>query len=143
MSTLNLTPNPIAVATQAIIFFTNLFIIKKLMLEPYLRRKDLRDSATVGSQASSRALAEASEKMTGELTHRIQKAHEGIKEQMDGLRKVSVARKQEVVGAAEKQAKDHVQQIHVEITKGLAEERAKLAASARLLAGQLLDKALN
>lgn len=142
MASLNLTPNPVAVLTQAAIFAVNLIIVKKLMLNPFLRQKKIRDAATTGSQSDAKELIAASEQMTQEMTQRVQAAHAKIRVQVDEIKKTASAQRQKIVSQAESQAKAEVSEIQGAINKGLQDERAKLSESARVLAGQLLDRVL-
>ena len=48
MSSLNLTPNPVIIAAQTAIFLLNAFVIKKLILQPYLEVLNKRRALTSG-----------------------------------------------------------------------------------------------
>ena len=63
MSSLNLTPNPSILLVQLGLFLANLFVIKKLILQPYLALRARREAMTTGNAGEAQKLAhEASEK---------------------------------------------------------------------------------
>ena len=57
MSGLNLVPNPTVLAVQAGVFMANIFVIKKLWLDPYLRVYEKRQANTTGSQTDAEKIS--------------------------------------------------------------------------------------
>ena len=73
MAGLNLTPDPTALGTQAVIFLGAVFVVKKLMVEPYLAVQEKRDRSTVGSKAEAADLQRKNEELIAEIERRYQR----------------------------------------------------------------------
>ncbi len=71
MASLNLVPNPPVLITQLIIFISNLFIIKKFFIQPYLELKKLRDASTKGKHEESLSISNRSKEIADEIEKKI------------------------------------------------------------------------
>lgn len=143
MSTLNLTPNPIAVATQALLFFANVYIVKKLMLEPYLKIRARRDALTVGSKDEATKLVASTAELNVQITKRMQEAHSSIKIEVDAIRAKTTTERATLIGAAEKSAKESLAKLQASIVTALNGERLKMPAIAKAIAHQFAEKVLS
>ena len=143
MATLNLTPNPIAVATQAVLFIANVFIVKKLMLEPYLKIRARRDALTVGSKDEAIKFVASTTELNAQITKRMQDAHSSIKVEVEAIRAKASSERAGLIGVAEKSAKESLTKLQASIVAALNDERQKMPAIAKAIAHQFAEKVLS
>jgi F0F1-type ATP synthase membrane subunit b/b' len=142
MASLNLTPEPIAVVVQAVVFFTGLTIVKKLILNPYLELVAKRAKLTVGSSDESKALAVKSQELNEQIQKRMNEAVDLTKKSTDEIRNKAQATKQSVLTAAEKDAKKHLNEMEKQLQADIATERSQLDKYIKTLSEQFYQRVL-
>lgn len=103
-------PDPTLVALQASIFLTNIYVCKKLFVEPFLALKDSRDSAI------SRGFSEA--ELMGK---RAKETERVIKEKEESFRSEMKLKKQEIIASAKRQREKMVSEAKKSSEKILGE----------------------
>ena len=81
MSGLNLIPNPTVLAVQTGVFMANIFVIKKLWLDPYMKVYEKRKASTTGSQSDAEKIGKENDKM-------VTKIETGIHDAVEESRKI-------------------------------------------------------
>jgi len=143
MASLNLIPNPAVMAAQAGIFLTSMFVIKKLMLDPYLTVRAKRESLTTGSQADAKQALAESDRIATDLALRIRTTAESAKSEKEVVRQAALVKRQAIVENAEKEASKTVADAASRIAKDLADERAKVPAIVKSITDQIYSVVLN
>jgi len=143
MASLNLVPNPTVVAVQMGIFLTNLYIVKKMLLEPYLVLRAKRDGLTTGSQKDSERLSQESEAMTQSITTAVQSALVSASGAVEQIRATAQKRKDEIVKQAEEVARVQIENARKEIVSNLQAERAKIPATVKSVADEIYRMTLS
>jgi F0F1-type ATP synthase membrane subunit b/b' len=142
MATLNLIPNPPVLAVQAGIFLLNIVVVKKLMLEPYLKIRDRRDQLTVGSKDSAEKATREADTATAEIHTRLTGAATEAKAEREKLREVALERKATIVTKAEAEARATVAAAETEIKQAMAQEKTKVPAIVKQLTDEVYRLAL-
>ena len=123
MSSLNLRPSLPIIAVQAGIFYASLFAVKKLMLEPYLKVHGKRKALTAGAADKAKQLTSDNETAIAKIGKSIDATALQAKQVQSDLFKKAQSEKDTLLGAAEKQARDLVQQVAGQMKKELEEQR--------------------
>lgn len=134
MSQLNLTPDPVIIATQAAIFLANMFVIKKLILNPYLAVRGRREASTGGSQHEAQKLAQDALGLEAKITDRVRAAHKEASLAREVIKTEALSRRAAKLARAEADTKASQLAVQNEITANLQEERANKEASIKTIA---------
>jgi F0F1-type ATP synthase membrane subunit b/b' len=126
MAGLHLVPNPAVLLVQTGLFVANVIVVKKLMLEPYLRVRAKRFSATEGSLDFAATTTETNEKLTKELELKLMSAQAEIKRDAQLLIDKANAEREVLLKSAEGKARESLGQVEAMVKKELDEERQKL-----------------
>lgn len=143
MAGLNLTPDPTALGTQAVIFLGAVFVVKKLMVEPYLAVQEKRDRSTVGSKAEAADLQRKNEELIAEIERRYQVAAGEAKDIRNSILKIAVEKKDTILAEASKKASAIVDDVRNRIKADLAEEKSRVPAIVADLSQVVYEKTLN
>jgi F0F1-type ATP synthase membrane subunit b/b' len=143
MSGLNLVPNPTILAIQSGIFFTAIYTVKKLYLDPYLKLKEKRLNATVGNQQSAAQLLADNHKKLEQITASVKKGVHTAMETSEAIRKTSSAEKDKILQEADKAAKQSLDEIRTEISSELKTEKTKLPDVVKQLTEQVYAQTVN
>jgi F0F1-type ATP synthase membrane subunit b/b' len=133
MSQLNLTPDPVVLAAQATIFLANMFVVKKLILEPYLSVRAKREASTGGSQDNAAKLVVEANALEEKITERMRVAHKEAATAREKVKNESLKKRSEILSAAEASAKAEQQRLEKEIAQNLEQERSKKDESIKSL----------
>ena len=128
MSSLNLVPNPSVMVVQAGLFIANFVAIKKLLLEPYLKVYDKRQSLTVGNKSEADQLIQKNENAMLEIKQRILEANEQASQIRTELTQAAHRQKTQLIADAETTAKKTVEGVRSQISQSLEQEMAKVPA---------------
>lgn len=142
MSTLNLIPNPPVLAVQAGIFLLNIFIVKKLILEPYLKVRDRRYALTIGSKEAAERASRDAESVASFIAAAITKTTGDVKNEREKIRDAALQKKAAIVASAEADAKAAIAAAEQEIRQDLAQEKLKIPAIVNQLADDVYRLAL-
>ncbi len=125
MSSLNLNPDPIVMGVQAGIFLTNMYIVKKLMLDPYMKLRTARDAKTGGSQAAAEELLDKAANMDFVITSKMRDAHKSASTVRETIKAAAAAKRAVLLSEAETTARKEQSEIQRAIAENLSEERSK------------------
>jgi F0F1-type ATP synthase membrane subunit b/b' len=134
MSQLNLTPDPIIIATQAAIFLANLLVIKKLILNPYLAVRARREASTGGSQHEAQKLAEDVLGLEAKITERMRVAHKDAAVSREAIKTAALANRTAKLTKAEVDTKAGQLIVQNKIVANLQEERSNKEATIKTIA---------
>lgn len=137
MSQLNLKPDPIVLGIQAVIFLANMFVVKKLMLEPYLAVRSRRDAKTGGSQDVAQKLQSEAQELEARITERMRAAHKEAAAVRDGIKKEAMEKRSAILAKAESESKTEQAKIEEAISLNLKEERSRQEETIRSVSDQL------
>ena len=140
-SSLNLKPDLPIMIIQAGLFLVNMYVVKKLILEPYLLLRSSREKATGGSQLEAQELVAKSSKLDQEVAEKLRDAHKAAAVTREGLKSAAVSKRSEILAAAERAAKKEQQDLRTAIVNNLAEERLKRESNIMAIANDLIAKA--
>jgi F0F1-type ATP synthase membrane subunit b/b' len=126
MAGLHLMPNPGVLLVQTGLFVANVIVVKKLMLEPYLKVRAKRFSATEGSLDFAATTTETNEKLTKELELKLMSAQAEIKRDAQLVIDKANAEREVLLKGAEGRARESLGQVEAMVKKELDEERQKL-----------------
>jgi F0F1-type ATP synthase membrane subunit b/b' len=136
MSQLNLKPDPIVLGVQAVIFLANMFVVKKLMLEPYLSLSSRREAQTGGSQETAHKLMLEAQALEGKITERMRAAHKEASQIRDAIKKEASDKRAALLAKAESESKAEQVKIESAITENLKEERSRKEDTIKLIGDQ-------
>lgn len=142
MADLNLVPNPTVIAVQAGIFFTSLFVVKKLFLDPYTRLRERRLNATVGGKDAALNILKQNETDRQTINAQIASAIDRSRQVLADAKQKATDERQRLVSAAERDAKETLETIHRQLKDELSGERAKVPSTVKDLSGALFAKLL-
>ena len=125
MAQLNLSPDPIVLGAQAAIFLANMFVVKKLILEPYLSVRSRREASTGGSQDEAQKLAAEAEALEVKITERMRATHKEAASVREAIKSDALSKRATILSHAEVEAKKDQAKIESDIEANLKEERAR------------------
>ena len=143
MAGLNLTPHIPAVAAQAGIFLSAVFVVKKLMLEPYLEVQAKREKNTVGNKAAASDIQKENEKMVQDIVERQEAAGRESRKLSTSIIQQAREKKDSILAAASKEAVDLVESVREKVDAGLEEERNRIPQFVSELTQVVYQKTLN
>ena len=100
MSQLNLTPDPIVLGAQAAIFLANMFVVKKLILTPYLSVRSRREASTGGNQDVALKLTTDAQALETKITERMRAAHKEAASAREAIKQEAVAKRAAILSTA-------------------------------------------
>lgn len=134
MSQLNLTPDPIVLGAQAAIFLANMFVVKKLILNPYLSVRSRREASTGGNQDVALKLSADAQALEVKITERMRTAHKEAASVREAIKLDALNKRSALLSAAEATAKQDQKKIESEIAANLNEERARKEETIKTIA---------
>ena len=143
MSQLSLVPNPTVIGAQAAIFLANMFVIKKLILAPYLAVREAREKTTGGSHGDAAKLIDEVAKLDQTITAQMRDAQRTVATTREKIKKEANDRRAAIIATAEEAAKQEQHAIEQSIGANLSEERAKKDQIVQLLTAELARLATN
>lgn len=143
MAQLVLLPNPVVMAVQAGVFLAGAAIIKKLMVEPYLKVRDRREKLTIGNQGEAAAILERCEQIASDINKKITAANRLAHEDKDAIEKQAMAKRNEIVAAAESEARKILDAMAADIQDEIAKEKAKVPEVVKQLTEQVYQIAVH
>ena len=143
MSQLNLSPDPIVIGAQAAIFLANMYVVKKLILEPYLSVRARREARTGGNQDAAQKLSQESQALEAKITERMRAAHKEAATARDAIKNEAITKRSATLSRADAAAKSEQAQIDAEITANLNSERAKKEETIKTIADSFFAQAVH
>lgn len=140
MSSLNLTPNPTVMVIEAGVFLVNFWVVKKLLLEPYLGVSAKRKQFTEGNQNQ----AEHLEKENLQSAQNIQSQLGLVADESRALRDQTVqeakSKRDQIVNSASEEASKTVEAMRQELSRELTSEQARIPALVERLTKEFVQK---
>lgn len=143
MSQLNLSPDPIVIGAQAAIFLANMYVVKKLILEPYLSVRTLREARTGGNQDMAQKLSQEAQALESKITERMRAAHKEAATAREAIKNEAMTKRSATLSMADAAAKSEQAQIDAEIAANLNSERAKKEETIKTIADSFFAQAIH
>lgn len=143
MASLNLTPDPVVLGVQAGIFLLNMYVVKKLILDPYMKLRTAQDAKTGGSQNEAQALLDKASEMDRIVGEKMRDAHKSAAAARESIKSTANAKRAELLAHAESKARAEQQEIHRAISSNLQEERAKKEQTIQQITNEFVQLATN
>lgn len=140
MSSLNLEPNIQVIAVQAGFFLTNLVIVKKLMLEPFLKVQKSRSAVTTQVTAAAIDLKEKNAALLNKLEESLASADKSIFSMTQEIFSQAGKSKDQIIQKSEKGAREDLNQLQKTIQSSLEEQSKLIPEIARNLASEAFAK---
>lgn len=142
MSGLNLIPNPAIVLAEAGVFFANLIIAKRLIVNPYLKLKDARNSLTFGAENQAQTYTHEKQKAKVELEEARKTVRKELEAIRESVRKEAIQKREDILAKAHDNARQEISSASNELRTALAREQAKLEKESSQLAQEICTKLL-
>lgn len=140
MASLNLVPNVSVMLTQAGIFTATLFVVKRTMLDPFLKVKKKRLHYTVGYKTKAKNLLESNEKIISELNMKMSEASSELSKVREEYKARSLKEKNKIIEDAEKEVKAIIDEAKKQIDNEIASEKEKIPVIAQKLSTEMFDQ---
>lgn len=140
MAALNLDPNPLIIAAQMGIFIGAVVVVKKLMVEPYLRVKDKRDGLTVGSTDHAKTLVAENEKISADIQGQLQDAFQYAKKVKESALDSAESKSRTILADAKTHIEAESTKLEQELRGNLSEETGKAKSFVDTLATEVYQK---
>ena len=127
MAELNLVPNPTLLVVQGGMFLTNIWLINKLILRPYLKLKEARDRLTIGNQDATRSVREEIELKSKTIKERLDKALDDARLTLNAARQEAEKQQEQMVNLAQENLERDLEHFRTGLKITLLEERSKTA----------------
>ncbi len=137
MADLSLIPNPQIMAIQTGVFLANLYVVKKLMLEPYLKVKEKRIELTIGNKESAQIVLKECEEKTEEIQTKVNSALNAASDNRKKVRSEALEKKENIVTQATQQASGHLEKMRQQMQVEIAKEKEKIESTVSRLTGEL------
>ena len=126
VSSLNLQPSLPIIVVQAGVFLANMYAVKKLMLEPFLKVHAKRQSITTGATNVAKSLTNANEEALTTIGKRLDDASSHAGTVSNGILEKANREKDEIINKAEKEARERLAQVQAEVRKELENQRREI-----------------
>lgn len=126
MASLNLVPNTGLVITQACIFLTNMYAVKKLMVEPYLKLRDKRIAQTTGGQDQAKSIFKECSNTSESIDARIGKAYEDVKVYRVKTKSDASEKQQSMIAEAKVEAKAFLEDVQKQLASDVDAQQKKV-----------------
>jgi F0F1-type ATP synthase membrane subunit b/b' len=125
---------------EAGIFLANFFVVKKLLLEPYLESLEARSKLTIGSQSLAAQLDQDNAKALDTISRRLQEAAAEVRLYRENTLLVAKQKRDEVLAVATRDANEIVNHVRTDLARELVEQRRRIPDLVRNLSQQLVDR---
>lgn len=129
MSTLNLTPNPVVILTQAAVFFVHIAIVKRLILDPYLQMINRRRAATAGKNQQAKQLEAEIAVAEAEISKRLDVCRKECGVLIEAEKKAAEDHRNKSLFEAQREAREYVGSQKRDIAEQLDREQGRIANS--------------
>ncbi len=142
MAELHITPNPIVIAAQAGIFLANFVVVKKLILNPYLKVRDLRDKLTLGNREEAAATLGKCDSIAKQIEEKLVASSSDAKKLRDDIRTKATAESSDFLAAAEKDARSVIDAVQKDVAAEVTSEKAKIPDVVKRLTDEVFTLAV-
>jgi F-type H+-transporting ATPase subunit b len=142
MASLNLVPDPEVLVVQAGVFLVALGVVKKLYVEPYLKVRERREAATIGSKDEAAQTLVECAKISNQIEARLAAAAVEAKAARETVKVAALERQAAIMATATAEANATVAAVEQQIQRELAGELAKIPAVVSQLTDEVYKLAL-
>ena len=143
MSDLNLVPNPQLMLVQTVVFLSQVYVVKKLFIAPFLKLKALRSNATVGADTKSEELRKEITVLSEHVRAQLSKTQDEIKKLKETQKNEANKVRETDLTDAYKQMSELVSTSRKNIQVNLQEERKKIGGLADKFVEEIYAKILH
>ncbi|MBP6218167.1 MAG: hypothetical protein KA436_06250 [Oligoflexales bacterium] len=140
MSALNLIPNPQVMVAQAVVFFTNMYVVKKWIVNPYMRLQTERENKTVQLQLESNEKIELARIKSENLDLKISDLMKTVLQEKKMRLEKSYNEALKHLEDAKRQSTEKSAALMAELSKNFSEERTKVEALSTSLLAEVMRK---
>ena len=140
MSSLNLTPNPTVMVIEAGVFLVNFLVVKKLLLEPYLRVSAQRKQLTEGSQSQAEHLEIENQKAAQKIQSQLNLVADESRALRDQIVQNAKITRDQLVNSASTEASKVIEGLRQELCRELASERELIPTLVAQLTREFVQK---
>lgn len=137
MAGINLVPNPGVLGTLLAVFAVNYFIIKKLIVDTFLKLKEKRESMTSGSEDQAKSLLEENQRIESQIESKTRDALEEARMASQKIIQDATDRQNEIIKSAQSASQETLKGIRIRIQNELINERSKIPVVSEKVAGQI------
>lgn len=142
MANLELLPHPVVTVIQGGIFLANAYVVKKLMVDPYLAVKKKRESRTSGAEEGSEAMVKEASELRVKAAKEIQAAQKVAFQEASSSKAEADSKKTELVSAAKASAEKEIETAVNDIQSSLEQALKQVPNAVAPLLDTMYDKAL-
>jgi F-type H+-transporting ATPase subunit b len=143
MASLELIPKVPVLIAQTGVFLANVFVVKKLFVEPFLAVKDRRDAMTVGSTDHAKKILQEADQLANDITNKVETAYSQASAAREAQRNQALSRKTDLIKAADDEARRHIESIEKQIRQEVEGERQKIPAIVNSLTQEFYTKTIS
>ena len=136
MSALNLIPDSYVVVAQGAVFLTNAYVVKKLLLEPYLDVRRKRDALTKNAKEDALSSLGESDQKARQIEAKLREAHQQAQNIYQVEKDKAVSENQRVIQDATAASEKRVKEIRQAVQASYLEEEKKVKATAESLVAE-------
>lgn len=143
MAGLNLTPNPAIMAVQAGVFLANIYVVKKLWLDPYMKVYKKRQEKTRGAQSEAESILKRNVASISEIDGRISQASIDAKAVRARIHDDMSKEKNAALLEAAQEAEQIVQTSRAQLEANLEQELQKIPKIVNQLSNDFYAKVIS
>ena len=143
MAALNLIPNFTIVASQAVLFSVNLYVVSKLWVQPYLGLRKKQKAFTVDVQTSAETALGACRARLNDLEQQLQQERISLASWQEQEKQKALHMEKELLEASRKEAVVRMDRYRFELRSHLEEEKNKIPLFVSELSQQCLSIVLH
>ncbi|MBP9706886.1 MAG: hypothetical protein KBD78_04530 [Oligoflexales bacterium] len=139
MAGINIVPNPGVLSAALALFLLNVYLVKIYFVIPFLKLKDLRDSATSGSEKESAEMAIATSEIESTIKKKKDATLADVKTLSQKVVDTAIQKQNQIILDAQKFAQNEVEALRKDIKKSFEAEIKKLPEISQKLSAQFYD----
>ena len=126
MAALNLTPDFTVMASQAVLFSVNLYVVSKLWVRPYLEFRGKQKAFTLDAQTKAEAALKGYQAELAVLQTKIQEERASLYRRMDAEKQKALHTEKEQTEKSRQEAVAQVERFRIELRDHLEKEKVKV-----------------
>lgn len=126
MAALDLIPNPTMVIAQTGLFLANIAVVKKLIIDPYLKLKDRRFELTTGNKEKAKRILADSEEKSKSIDAQLYNIEQEIKSFRQTRKEEALSNHNKIVQDSKALARQRLEKQREEVSQELKQERNKI-----------------
>lgn len=143
MASINLIPNIPVIVGQGVVFGTAIYVVNKLILKPYSKLREHRDSLTTGSQSQAKSMFQEIETKSLEIKEKRTKALDDAVAIRTSHKDKASKEANSILEASKEKASNEITKLKEEITANFKDEAAKISSVANKISSEIFEAAIN